>query len=183
MYPMRISTKIPNPKIVRPQTVPSKLKTENFVPNYINNTATNTMPVPQNANLNDDDDTTNGFDAKPPAAVTRSKSALPVRPQHATQRPRTGRSLKTSFNSGSFVEPLEFNNILSATELNLKTYKEIDKIADMISGYQIEPEKVTKEKYQEKDEIYKKFWLLKSTGKYHGSLLGVSRTNAPEIRE
>ena len=45
MYPMRIQSKIPNPKILRPQTVPSKLKTENFVPNYINNAATNLLPV------------------------------------------------------------------------------------------------------------------------------------------
>ena len=179
MYPMRIQSKIPNPKIVRPQTVPSKLKTENFVPNYINNAATNLLPVSL-VNQNDDDDM--AFDAKPPPAVARCKSALPVRPQNA-QRPRTGRSLKTSFNSSSFIEPLDFNNILSTNELNLKTYKEIDKIAEVISGYQIEPERVTKEKLKEKDEIYKKFWLLKSTGKYHGSLLGVSKTNAPEIRE
>ena len=49
MYPMRVNSKIPNPKIIRPQTVPSKLVTDNFVPNYINNNNNNTNYLPNSS--------------------------------------------------------------------------------------------------------------------------------------
>lgn len=182
MYPMRVKSRIPNAKIIRPQTVPSKLITDNFVPNYLNNTATNSLPPANLFNRDNEDDDLAFETTTKKATVVRSKSALPGRlVPHNVQRPKTG---KTSFNSGSFIEPLDFNNILSTNDhLNLKTYKEIDKIVDVISGSFVEPDKVTKEKYNEKDEIYKKFWLLRSTGKFHGSLLAQHKTAAPEIRE
>lgn len=188
MYPMHVKTKIPNPKIIRPQTVPSKLITDNFVPNYINNTATNSLPPPNVATSNDDDDL-GGFDTAPTASTTnkkvaRSKSAVPgarLVPKNV-QRPKTGK--QTTFQSTSFVEPLEFNILSPANDhLNLKTYKEIDKIVDIISSGLSEPEKVVKEKLQEKDDVFKKFWLLRSTGQYHGSLLAKPKITAPEIRE
>jgi hypothetical protein len=182
MYPMRVNSKIPNPKIIRPQTVPSKLITDNFVPNYINNTTTNSLPV---TNINPVDDDDNAFETNKPLNQ-RSKSAAASKPPlnntNSSQRPRTGKSLKTNNTSSLLVtEPLVFD--VTKDHLHLKTYKEIDKIADVISGHLVESDKSIKEKFQEKDDVYKKFWLLKSTGNYHGSLLAKPKITAPEIRE
>lgn len=71
---------------------------------------------------------------------------------------------------------------LATDNLNLKTFKEVDKIVDVInSGCRSLTPNAVKEK--EKAEIYKKFWHLKSTGQYHGSLLAKPKVMAPEIRE
>ncbi len=71
---------------------------------------------------------------------------------------------------------------LKADNLNLKTYTEVDKVIKVINrGYTSTPPDLIREK--QKDEIYKKFWHLKSIGQYHGSLLAKPKVMAPEIRE
>ena len=76
---------------------------------------------------------------------------------------------------------------INDNDLNLRTFREVDKIVDVINGQfnTVADTSPDWEKDREKDkaDIYKKFWHLKSTGHYHGSLLAKPRILAPEIRE
>ena len=60
------------------------------------------------------------------------------------------------------------------------THREVDAIVDKISILFDDSQAVKK---KEDEKLYKKLWLLKSTGLYHGSLLAKQKPYAPEIRE
>jgi len=127
------------------------------------------------------------------SGIVRAKSAVVVprlipshQQQQAPQRPRTvinqlrTDDLNLQTNEATQTEAKKLS--LTADNLNLKTFKEVDKIAEVInSGYTSIPPDLVREK--QKDEIYRKFWHLKSTGQYHGSLLAKPKVMAPEIRE
>ena len=70
----------------------------------------------------------------------------------------------------------------TAHSLNLKTFKEEEELAAVIKRLRV-GSGTDSSRERERDEIYKKFWHLKSIGQYHGSLLAKPRIHAPEIRE
>jgi len=127
------------------------------------------------------------------SGIVRAKSAIVVprlvpsqQQQQAPQRPRTIiNQLRTDELNLQTKETTQIETkklSLTADNLNLKTFKEVDKIIEVInSGYTSIPPDLVREK--QKDEIYRKFWHLKSTGQYHGSLLAKPKVMAPEIRE
>jgi hypothetical protein len=75
------------------------------------------------------------------------------------------------------------NKVMSGSQLNLMTYSEVDILVNSIvqsKAYHSDHERARDERNK---ELYKKLWLLKSKGEYHGSLLAQTRSVAPEIRE
>lgn len=72
------------------------------------------------------------------------------------------------------------DKLLPSDNLNLRTFKQVDKLVDQINGYLLESEK---SKQLENSQFCRKIWLLKSKGQYHGSLLARPKSVAPEIRE
>lgn len=178
MHPINVKTKIPNPKIVnliRPQTTVSDKK-ENVVKLARGNTAT-----------------TRVTEASGSTKVQRSKSAHPmnqtnqnlienslntpflIRPKSHVNNlpPKTPKPLNTELSE-------QTNRLSSHNDLNLMTFKQVDRIIDTINGYLVSPEK-TRE--LQEAELFKKIWMLKGKGQYHGSLLAKPKTVAPEIRE
>ena len=130
----------------------------------------------------------NQIQPKRSSEIIRSKSALVVprlipsqqqRQRTVINHLRTDPLLQFQHPQAKETPQLSF----TAGNLNLKTFKEVDKMSELInSGYALmPPADLVREK--QKDEIYKKFWHLKSTGQYHGSLLAKPKVMAPEIRE
>ena len=121
---------------------------------------------------------------QPAITIIRSKSAVPplklTSHVSSVQRPRTVLNTHREINITSH-QKLPLATVTD--NLNLKTFKDVDRISDVItSGYRsLVP--LDKARERQKDEIYKKFWHLKSTGQYHGSLLAKPKVMAPEIRE
>ena len=178
MHPIHIKSKIPNPKLIRPQTVPVKTKIDASVSYNC---------VSTHSQLDSDErETENGseYDLRRAAFdASRCKSALPPklismrRDTLFQQRPRTAHRFKIDLNR----EPSIDSKFAAIDNLNLKTHIQVEKIVDAINGcLKVSPD-ANKEK--EKADIYKTFWSLKSTGQYHGSLLAKPRVIAPEIRE
>ena len=119
----------------------------------------------------------------------RSKSALeqglnkPTKtPAQTLQRPRTTANHLRIATNHPPINSVDAKLGISTDNLNLKTFQEVDRITEVInSGIVNMSTDPCKEK--ERADIYKKFWHLKSTGQYHGSLLAKPRLVAPEIRE
>ncbi len=75
------------------------------------------------------------------------------------------------------------NKLMTGSQLNLMTYSEVDDLVNSIvqsKSFNTEYERAKEERNK---EMYKRLWLLKSKGEYHGSLLAQTRSVAPEIRE
>lgn len=75
-------------------------------------------------------------------------------------------------------DPYETSKLASSDQLNLMTFRQVERIISTLNGV-FAPQKSK----ENENEFYKKIWTLKSTGKYHGSLLAKPKTDAPEIRE
>lgn len=170
MYPVNVKCNIPKPKLIRPQTSPSKRVDQlpaTCVGTFLANPSDEAR---QNIHKN-------------ASGIVRAKSAMAPQPATSTppklpQRPRTAaQSIKLDINMSAI------DSQLSATtnSLNLKTFQAVDQMASVMNSYTAPPTDHGKER--EKSEIYKKFWHLKSIGQYHGSLLAKPKIHAPEIRE
>jgi hypothetical protein len=162
MHPVNVKSKLPNPKIIRPQTVPEnseeprwRFKSSSFkiarskTANQQSAEQSQQVPLLMGPKLNT---TTNKL-------VVRS-------------------SRKTANENG---EKKENNRLSSHDNLNLMTYKDVDRIVDTINSYYLHSPQKSQELQQA--DFYKKIWMLKSTGQYHGSLLVKPSSRAPEIRE
>ena len=171
MHPIDVKSRLPNPKkvnLIRPQTVQaikSKMQT-----NSNNNSLSIDAPTilrSKSAFLMDSN--------RNPSQMTIDRSKTPI-------TSRTNRKHDTSQNAAELLD----NKLSSHENLNLMTFKEIDLIVDKINGYFGENNDNSDEKnknLKQAKEIYKKMWLLKSNGLFHGSLLSRPRAIAPEIRE
>lgn len=189
MYPPRVQSKIPHPKIItakRPVSaydLTSKLtKKEAFVDesknSFISKDKKPPLPYQQ----------TSQFQAQSSQVAIRAKTAterLPPPPllqlqQHQQQHQQQHKQKHVKIKSNQVVENFETNKIISNDDLKLMTYKEVDEIMHRINViFDIDKN----DKRKENERVNKKLWLLKSTGVYHGSLLAKQKTYAPEIRE
>ena len=153
MYPMHVKSKLPNPKIVRPQTVPEN----------------NRELEPHKTRV-----------SRPKTAYESDlqQNAIPPFLMGPKLQVRASRKKKLSENG---AELKESNKLASHDNLHLMTYKDVDRIVDTINGYYLDSSSQTQE--VKKADFYKKIWMLKSTGQYHGSLLAKPCMRAPEIRE
>ncbi len=75
------------------------------------------------------------------------------------------------------------NKLMTGSQLNLMTHSEVDDLVNSIVQSKTHKNDYEKEKEERNKEMYKRLWLLKSKGEYHGSLLAQTRSLAPEIRE
>lgn len=170
MYPVNVKCNIPKPKLIRPQTSPSKrvdqLPATCVGTFYANPSDEARHNQQKNANCKQ-----RAKSAMAPQPATSSPPKLPQRPRTAAQ------SIKLDISMSAI------DSQLSATtnSLNLKTFQMVDQMASVMNSFTTPSTDQSKER--EKSEIYKKFWHLKSTGQYHGSLLAKPKIHAPEIRE
>lgn len=162
MYPVNVKSKLPNPKIVNPVLMKQQQRHENqFM------------------------DQENKF-----IRMNRSKSAFVIKQQQSQTnesltpiffKPKSDYPVRSKPKTEYVVEACETSKLAASSDkLNLMTFKQVDQIIDTINGYFKTPDK---EKETEQADFYKKIWMLKSKGKYHGSLLAKPKTIAPEIRE
>ena len=156
MYPTNVKSKLPNPKIInsiRPAT------SHTFSRSYQASRAKTAVLVKQ--------------------ASRPSSTLVPIlfnRQKAMTAKVRPKTCVENS-------KILESNKLMSGSQLNLMTFREVDNLVNSIAqskSYYNEHEKIQESKNM---GIYRKLWLLKSKGEYHGSLLAQTRSIAPEIRE
>ena len=169
MFPVNVKSKIPNPKIinmVRPLTVFGLNEKDKFSGNSLNMISYNIS----------------GDNVHRKTSNEHIKSTVPVKAvelkDNLLNRPKSSTIRRTYADVN--LETIETSKLSNINNLNLMTYKEIDKVMDTINGIHSTPD-IEEEK--RKAEVYKKLWILKSKGHYHGSLLAKPKAVAPEIRE
>jgi hypothetical protein len=188
MHPVDIKSKLPNPKIVnliRPQTSFHDHKYM-LMKNAKNSELglggvfrANNLPGPNDPRLYRSKSaflTTNDVNRSVLNAsyLTTNRSKTPVTSRASNKRNELAQSAAELLDS----------KLASHDNLNLMTFKEIDSIIEKISGYFGDGDsKAANNPKDPKQDVYKKMWVLKSTGQYHGSLLLRPKAVAPEIRE
>lgn len=161
MHPVNVKSKLPNPKVIRPQTVSEnseetsrKIKSRSF---KITRSKTANQPLTQ----------------------TSEQALIMPTKLNTTANKLVVRSSRKTINENSEIK--ENNRISSHDNLNLMTFKDVDRIVETINSFYLHSPQKTQELRQA--DLYKKIWMLKSTGQYHGSLLVKPSSRAPEIRE
>ena len=158
MYPMNVKSKLPNPTIVRPQTGVDSRNDSARKGTFRSKTA-----------------------QAPGPAINPVPFLLGPKQQNLASNLQRSRSMRKMNDSGEQSPHVETKSRLASHDnLNLMTYKDVDRIVETINSYYISPQK--SQDLQQAD-LYKKIWMLKSTGQYHGSLLMKQSARAPEIRE
>ena len=167
MYPPNVNSKLPKPKIVSTVRPMSSFEM-------------------RNENVNDfrtifsDSENQQNFKIekpRPQSSLAESKPT-PLMVSQLQKRPPIPK--RTQPKATELIENFETNKIIGHDNLKLMTYKEVDAIANKIN---VLFNDCQAEKKKEEEKIFKKLWLLKSTGVYHGSLLAKQKAYAPEIRE
>jgi hypothetical protein len=173
MHPLTVQSKLPNPKIVKPVRPKSSFdrKTEN------KNDYRSFFTESESQSIHN---TNEMIKVQRPETATenREKRPCPLMTSQFQKRPPLPK--RTLTKSNQIFEKFETNKILGHDNLNLMTHKDVDAIVDKISILIDDSQSVKK---KEDEKLYKKLWLLKSTGLYHGSLLAKQKPYAPEIRE
>ena len=175
MHPLTVNSKLPNPKIVTPVRPKSSFdrKTENQNEYRSFFTESESQPI----GLNSQNEM---MKVQRPLTATdnRDRGPCPLMTSQLQRRPPLPK--RTPTKSNQVFEKFETNKLLGNDNLNLMTHREVDAIVDKISILFDDSQAVKK---KEDEKLYKKLWLLKSTGLYHGSLLAKQKPYAPEIRE
>ena len=173
MHPLNVSSKLPNPKIVsavRPKSsFERKMENQSEFRNVFAESESQSAFIHQ----------PNGNETvKVQRTQIENRQPCPLMISQFQKRPPLPK--RTTNKSNELIEKFETNQLIGHENLNLMTHKEVDAIVNKISVL-FDDSEANKKKEDEK--LYKKLWLLKSTGLYHGSLLAKQKSYAPEIRE
>jgi hypothetical protein len=170
MYPTNVKSKLPNPKIMSS----IRLKTASSINTMsMFNTRAKSAKI---KTLKEDQEKNNQPKLSQnlvPILFSRPKTAIESR--HNPHRINDFSRDLNNYNNN--------NKLISSAELNLMTSREVDELINSINQTKSYLTDYEKEQETRNKELYKKLWLLKSKGEYHGSLLAQTRSIAPEIRE
>jgi hypothetical protein len=165
MYPPNVNSKLPNPKVVSVIRPKSSFDSRNDFSQNISEFKTlfsdSESQIVQNP------------------IVERQRSVTAMEKQRPPlQRPLVAKRIGVK--PTQVIEHFETNKLIADDNLKLMTHKEVDDIVNRINElFDVNQDK----KQKDEEKTYKKLWLLRSNGVYHGSLLAKQKAFAPEIRE
>lgn len=136
---------------------------------------------------------------RPATAFTKAKSINSLVNKMAVSGEKSPRLVPILFNKNKAVMlekqklvrphtsivtmPPESNKLFNGSQLNLMTSIEVDELVKTIDRSKAFIDEYEKERDLMNKRMYKKLWLMKSKGEYHGNLMAQTKSVAPEIRE